>query len=43
MKEASDVYWTCDGKDWVLKLVRRKLGRVFRDDRYPGSASSSSQ
>jgi hypothetical protein len=36
MKEASDVYWSREGKDWVLKLGRRKLGRVFPDDRYPG-------
>jgi hypothetical protein len=36
VKQASDVYWTRDGKDWVLKLGRRKLGRVFPDDRYPG-------
>jgi hypothetical protein len=29
-------YWTRDGDGWVLKLGRRKLGRVFPDDRYPG-------
>lgn len=35
MLQASECYWTRDGKDWVLKLGRRKLGRVFPDDRYP--------
>jgi hypothetical protein len=23
------MYWTRDGAEWVLKLGRRKLGRVF--------------
>jgi hypothetical protein len=27
--------WTRDADDWVLKLGRRKLGRVFRDEKYP--------
>lgn len=36
MLQASDLYWTRDGDGWVLKLGRRKLGRVFPDSRYPG-------
>jgi hypothetical protein len=36
VQQASDVYWTRDGDGWVLKLGRRKLGRVFRDSKYPG-------
>lgn len=31
----ADLYWTRDGDDWVLKLGKRKLGRVFRDSKYP--------
>jgi hypothetical protein len=31
----AQLYWTRDGDDWVLKLGRRKLGRVFRDEKYP--------
>jgi len=31
----ADLYWTRDGDDWVLKLGKRKLGRVFGDDKYP--------
>jgi len=27
--------WTRDGDDWVLKLGRRKIGRVFRDKQFP--------
>jgi len=27
--------WTRDGADWVLKLGRRKVGRVFKDEKYP--------
>jgi hypothetical protein len=30
------MHWTREGTDWVLKFNRRKLGRAFRDDRYPG-------
>jgi hypothetical protein len=30
------MYWTRDGAEWVLKLGRRKLGRVFPDNQYPG-------
>ena len=30
------MHWIREGTDWVLKFNRRKLGRVFRDDRYPG-------
>ena len=30
------MHWIREGADWVLKLKRRKLGRVFPDDRYPG-------
>jgi len=33
---AFQLYWTRDGRDWVLKLRQRKLGRVFADDRHPG-------
>lgn len=29
----AQLYWTRDGDDWVLKLGRRKLGRVFRDEK----------
>jgi hypothetical protein len=36
MDQASDLYWTRDGDGWVLKLGRRKLGRVFPDSKYPG-------
>jgi hypothetical protein len=36
MDQASDLYWTRDGGGWLLKLGRRKLGRVFRDSKYPG-------
>jgi len=32
----AQLYWTRDGDGWVLKLGRRKMGRVFRDDKYPG-------
>ena len=28
------MHWTRKGADWVLKFNRRKLGRVFPDDRY---------
>lgn len=31
----AQLYWTRDGDDWVLKLGRRKMGRVFRDKQYP--------
>ena len=31
--------WTRDGDDWLLKLGRRKLGRVFRDEKYPSMCS----
>ena len=30
------MHWMREGADWVLKFNRRKLGRVFPDDRYPG-------
>ena len=30
------MHWIREGADWVLKFNRRKLGRVFPDDRYPG-------
>jgi len=33
---ATDLCWSRCGDDWVLKLAKRKLGRVFRDDRYSG-------
>jgi hypothetical protein len=32
---AAQLSWTRDGDDWVLRLGRRKLGRVFRDEKYP--------
>jgi hypothetical protein len=32
---AAQLYWTRCGDDWVLKLDKRKLGHVFRDDKYP--------
>jgi hypothetical protein len=28
------MHWTRDDGGWLLKLNRRKLGRVFRDGRY---------
>jgi hypothetical protein len=28
------MHWMREGTDWVLKFNRRKLGRVFPDDRY---------
>jgi hypothetical protein len=31
----AQLYWTRDGDDWVLKLGRRKVGRVFKDEKYP--------
>jgi hypothetical protein len=34
--ESIAMHWTRDGGDWVLKLGRRKLGRVFPDSQYPG-------
>jgi hypothetical protein len=36
MEAASDLYWVRDATGWVLKLGRRKLGRVFPDNAYPG-------
>ena len=30
------MHWMREGADWVLKLGRRKLGRVFPDSQYPG-------
>jgi hypothetical protein len=33
---ALSMHWMREGADWVLKFNRRKLGRVFPDDRYPG-------
>jgi hypothetical protein len=30
------MHWIREGADWVLEFNRRKLGRVFPDDRYPG-------
>jgi hypothetical protein len=36
MSDAADMYWVRDGDGWVLKLGRRKLGRVFPDKQYPG-------
>ena len=30
------MHWIREDADWVLKFNRRKLGRVFPDDRYPG-------
>jgi hypothetical protein len=33
---ALDLYWMRDGHDWVLRFGKRKLGRVFQDDRYSG-------
>jgi hypothetical protein len=29
------LYWASDGDCWVLRLGKRKFGRVFRDDRFP--------
>lgn len=33
---ALSMQWMREGADWVLKLGRRKLGRVFPDSKYPG-------
>jgi hypothetical protein len=30
----AQLHWMRDGDDWVLKLGRRKVGRVFRDEEY---------
>jgi hypothetical protein len=30
------MHWIRERTDWMLKFNRRKLGRVFPDDRYPG-------
>jgi hypothetical protein len=31
----AQLYWKRDGDDWILKIGKSKLGRVFRDSRYP--------
>ncbi|MFZ2081484.1 MAG: hypothetical protein WAV38_33520 [Xanthobacteraceae bacterium] len=32
---AWELYWVRDGDGWVLKLGKRKLGRVFPDAKHP--------
>jgi hypothetical protein len=32
----TELYWVRDGDGWVLKLGKRKLGRVFPDAKLPG-------
>lgn len=32
---AAQLYWTRDGRGWVLKLGKRKLGTVSPDRRFP--------
>jgi hypothetical protein len=32
---AADLCWRRCGDDWVLKLDKRELGRVFQDDSHP--------
>jgi hypothetical protein len=32
---AAELFWIRDGADWVLRLGKRRLGHVFRDEKYP--------
>lgn len=40
---AAQLYWTRDGRGWVLKLGKRKLGTVSPDRRFPACGGRGGQ